>query len=232
MVAHQPQKAGQLSLAYYITFLNKLPLRNKLPLVGGIKMVKTKWTIDPAHSSIDFSVRHMMISRVIGTFQTFDASIEADPADLTTAKIQLTVDLSSIHTRNRDRDQHLISSDFFDIDKYPLLTFQTTNISKKGVHEYVVTGDVNLHGVTRQETFTVVFEGVAKDPISGAEKAGYSANGVIKRSNYGLTWNTPLETGGVLIGDDVKVTIHIEAAKRSINIKKQRVVGSPHRAFP
>ncbi|MBE3570604.1 MAG: polyisoprenoid-binding protein [Bacillales bacterium] len=176
-------------------------------------MTKSKWIVDPAHSNIDFSVRHMMISRVKGAFKSFNASIKADPTDLTTAEIQVEIDLSSIDTRNSDRDQHLKSADFFDIEKYPTLTFRTTNITRTGDGEYEVTGDVNFHGVTRPETFTVVFEGVAKDPMSGKEKAGFSANGVIKRSNYNLTWNAPLETGGVLVGDDVKVAIYIEAAK-------------------
>lgn len=178
-------------------------------------MTVSKWTVDAAHSSIDFSVKHMMVSKVKGAFQKFNASVEADPNNLTTANIDFTIDVASIDTRNNDRDNHLRSPDFFDVEKYPTMTFKSTKIVKTDDDEYDVTGDVTLHGVTRSETFSVTFEGLAKDPMSGAEKIGFSANGKIKRSDYGLTWNAALETGGVLVGDDIKVSIEIEAAKEA-----------------
>ncbi len=177
-------------------------------------MAKTKWAVDASHSSVDFSIRHMMIAKVKGTFHTFEAQIEADPADLTTADITVEVDLSSIDTRNADRDAHLRSADFFDVENNPKMTFKSTQIVKTGDGEYEVTGDLTLHGVTRTETFEVSFEGAGKDPW-GNEKAGFSATGSIKRSDYGLTYNAALETGGVLIGDEVKVSIEIEAAKQA-----------------
>lgn len=177
-------------------------------------MAKTKWIVDPTHSSIDFTIRHMMIAKVKGTFHTFEANIEADPTDLTTADVQFSIDLSSIDTRNDDRDAHLRTADFFDIEKYPKLTFQSTQITKTGDREYNVTGNLNLHGVTRPETFSVTFEGQGKDPW-GNEKAGFSGQGSLKRSDYGLTWNAALETGGVLVGDEVKVSIEIEASKQA-----------------
>ncbi|MBB2482712.1 polyisoprenoid-binding protein [Bacillus sp. APMAM] len=178
-------------------------------------MTKSKWVVDATHSGIDFSVKHMMVSKVKGAFHSFNATIEADPADLTTANIDFTVDVASIDTRNADRDGHLKSGDFFDAEKYPTMTFKATNIVKKDEDEYAVTGDMSIHGVTRPETFTVTFEGVAKDPMSGAEKIGFSAEGKVKRSDYGLTWNAALETGGVLVGDDIKINIEIEAAKEA-----------------
>ncbi|KQL52343.1 hypothetical protein AN964_01480 [Heyndrickxia shackletonii] len=178
-------------------------------------MTKSKWVVDTTHSGIDFSVKHMMVSKVKGAFHSFNATIEADPADLTTANIDFTVDVASIDTRNADRDGHLKSGDFFDAEKYPTMTFKATNIVKKDEDEYAVTGDMSIHGVTRPETFTVTFEGVAKDPMSGAEKIGFSAEGKVKRSDYGLTWNAALETGGVLVGDDIKINIEIEAAKEA-----------------
>lgn len=178
-------------------------------------MTVSKWTVDAAHSSIDFSVKHMMVSKVKGAFQKFNASVEADPNNLTTANIDFTIDVASIDTRNNDRDNHLRSADFFDVEKYPTMTFKSTKIVKTDDDEYDVTGDVTLHGVTRSETFSVTFEGLAKDPMSGAEKIGFSANGKIKRSDYGLTWNAALETGGVLVGDDIKVSIEIEASKEA-----------------
>lgn len=175
-------------------------------------MAKTKWVVDATHSSIDFSIKHMMIAKVKGTFQTFEADIEADPEDLSTADIEFKVDLSSIDTRNSERDAHLKSADFFDVEKYPTMTFKSTSIQKTSDNEYAVTGDLTLHGTTNQETFTVVYEGGGKDPW-GNEKTGYSVEGVIKRTDYGLVWNAALETGGVLVGEDVKVSLDIEAAK-------------------
>ncbi|KKI90274.1 hypothetical protein WQ54_20065 [Bacillus sp. SA1-12] len=177
-------------------------------------MAKTKWNIDPAHSSIDFSVKHMMFATVKGGFQSFQAEIEADPSDLTTAEISFTVDLASVDTRNEDRDNHLRSADFFDVENQPTLTFKATNIENTDENEYVVTGDLNLHGVTKQEIFTVAFEGTGIDPW-GNEKAGFAAEGKIKRSDYGLTWNAPLEAGGVLVGDQIKISLQIQAAKQA-----------------
>lgn len=177
-------------------------------------MAKSKWIVDSTHSSIDFTIRHMMIAKVKGTFHTYEAQIEADPTDLTTADIQVTVDLSSIDTRNKDRDAHLRSADFFDVEKHPKMTFHSTRIVKTGDGEYDVTGNLTIRGVTRPETFSVTFEGAGKDPW-GNEKVGFSGQGTIKRSDYGLTYNAALETGGVLIGDEVKVSVEIEASKQA-----------------
>ncbi|MCR2805188.1 YceI family protein [Paenibacillus soyae] len=176
-------------------------------------MAKTKWVVDASHSAVDFSVRHMMIAKVKGTFHAFEANIEADPNDLTSAVISFKIDLSSVDTRNKDRDAHLTTADFFDVEQYPTLDFKATAIARTGEGEYAVTGDVTLHGVTRSETFEVTFEGAAKDPW-GNEKAGFSATGAIKRSDYGLTYNAALETGGVLIGDEVKISLEIEAVQQ------------------
>ena len=177
-------------------------------------MTKTKWTVDPTHSAIEFSVKHMMIAKVKGSFNKFDANISADPADLTTAEIDFTVDLASIDTRNNDRDNHLRSADFFDVEKNPTLTFKATNVQKTDEDTYAITGDVTLNGVTREETFDITFEGQGKDPW-GTEKAGFSGKGKVKRSDYGLTYNAALETGGVLIGDQITLSIDIEAAKEA-----------------
>jgi polyisoprenoid-binding protein YceI len=177
-------------------------------------MAKSKWSIDTAHSIVEFSVRHMMIAKVRGVFHTFEAEVEADPYDLTTADVQISVDLRSIDTRNEDRDNHLRSADFFDVEKYPKMTFRSTRIVKTGEGAYDVTGDLTLHGVTRPETFQVTFEGSGKD-LWGNEKVGFSGQGSIKRSDYGLTYNAALETGGVLIGDEVKVFVEIEASRQA-----------------
>ncbi|MBP1967017.1 YceI family protein [Paenibacillus aceris] len=176
-------------------------------------MAKSKWAVDASHSSIDFSVRHMMIAKVKGTFHSFEAQIEADAEDLTSANILFQVDISSIDTRNSDRDTHLRSADFFDSEQHPTMTFQSTQITKTSDGEYAVTGNLSMHGVTKPETFDVTFEGVGKDPW-GNEKVGFSAVGSIKRADYGLTYNAVLETGGVLIGDEVKISIEIEGVKQ------------------
>ncbi|QOR66015.1 YceI family protein [Cytobacillus suaedae] len=175
-------------------------------------MTKTKWAVDPTHSSVEFSIKHMMFTNVRGAFNSFDASIVADPTDLTSADITFSVDLSSIDTRNADRDNHLRSADFFDVENKPSMTFTSTNISRKSDNEYDVTGDLSLNGVTKSQNFLVTFEGSGKDPW-GNEKAGFSVEGTINRSDFGLTWNAALETGGVLVGDKVKVSLQIQAAK-------------------
>lgn len=177
-------------------------------------MTKVKWAVDTAHSAVEFSVRHMMIAKVKGVFHTFEANVEADVNDLTTADISFAIDLGSVDTRNGDRDAHLKSADFFDIEQFPTLQFKATSITKTGEGEYDLTGEVTLHGVTRSETFEVTFEGSGKDPW-GSTKAGFSATGAIKRSDYGLTYNAALETGGVLIGDEVKISLEIEALQQA-----------------
>ncbi|MHB1681680.1 MAG: YceI family protein [Bacilli bacterium] len=177
-------------------------------------MSKQKWAVDAAHSSIDFSIKHMMVAKVKGSFHTFDAVIDADPEDLTTASIEFSVDVASIDTRNGDRDTHLRSADFFDVENHPKMTFKSTKIVKKSEGEYDVTGDLSIRGVTRPESFLVTYEGQGKDPW-GNEKAGFSGHGAISRSDYGLTYNSVLETGGVLIGDQIQISIEIEAGKQA-----------------
>lgn len=175
-------------------------------------MVKSKWMLDPAHSSVDFSVKHMMIANVKGTFNQFDATIEADPDDLTSASIELNIDLASVDTRNADRDNHLRSADFFNVEKNPKMTFTTTNIERKGEGEYNVTGNLTIAGVTKSETISVTYEGSGVDPW-GNVKVGFTADGSLNRSDYGLTWNSALETGGVLVGDKIKISLDIQASK-------------------
>ncbi len=175
-------------------------------------MAKTVWNVDKSHSTVDFSVKHMMFATVKGGFQEYDATIVADPTDLTTADIEFTVDVASIDTRSSDRDAHLRSADFFDVDNHPKMTFKATTIEKTDDNEYNVTGDLTLRGTTKSETFSVVFEGTGQDPW-GNEKAGFAVEGKLKRSDYGLTWNAPLEAGGVLVGDQIKIALQLQAAK-------------------
>jgi polyisoprenoid-binding protein YceI len=156
----------------------------------------------------------MMVATVRGTFHDFEATIDADPADLTTADIEFSIDTKSIDTRNKDREGHLMSADFFDVENHPKITFKSTKIVKTGDDEYDVTGDLTIRETTHQETFKATFEGQGKDPW-GNEKVGFSAAGKINRTDYGLVWNVALETGGVLVADQVKIQIEIEASKEA-----------------
>lgn len=175
-------------------------------------MTTSKWLLDASHSVVEFSVKHLMIAKVRGLFHTFDANIEADLNDLSTATIAVNIDLASVDTRNEDRDNHLKSADFFDVENSPSLNFVATSIKAAGADEYTLVGNVTLQGVTKEESFKVTFEGASTDPW-GNEKAGFSATGSLKRSDYGLTYNAALETGGVLIGDDIKINIEFELQK-------------------
>lgn len=175
-------------------------------------MTTSKWVLDASHSVVEFSVKHLMIAKVRGMFHQFDANIEADISDLTSAKVEVNIDLSSVDTRNADRDNHLKSADFFDVENNPNMKFEVTSITAAGSDEYNLVGNLTLHGITKEESFKLTFEGASTDPW-GNEKAGFSATGSLKRSDYGLTYNAALETGGVLIGDDVKINIEIEAQK-------------------
>ncbi|PIC79368.1 hypothetical protein CSV75_12285 [Sporosarcina sp. P18a] len=176
-------------------------------------MTKAKWNVDTAHSTIEFSVRHMMISNVKGTFNEFQGTIEADPQDLTDASVDFTIDANSIDTRKSDRDNHLRSADFFDVENYPNLSFKATTIKKTSNDTYDVTGDFTIKDTTKPVTFNVTFEGIAKDPMSGDEAAGFSGETKINRKDFGLTWNAALETGGVVVSDEVKIHIEIQLRK-------------------
>lgn len=175
-------------------------------------MTKKLWAIDEAHTSVEFSVRHMMVAKVKGVFTSFTADISADPSDLTTAEIEFNVDLNSIDTRNSDRDNHLRSADFFDVDNHPQMTFKATKIVKTDDDEYEMTGDLTILGITKTEKFKVTYEGQGKDPW-GNLKVGFSAKGSIDRSDYGMVFNSALETGGVMIGEKVKINLDIEAVE-------------------
>ena len=168
-----------------------------------------KWTIDQSHSSVGFTVKHMMVSKVKGVFDSYTADIETvDLSDLTEAKISFAFDVASINTRNEDRDNHLKSADFFDVDQYPKITFNSTAITKSG-DDFKVTGDLTIKDVTKQVTFDVEFNGKGINPW-GQEVYGFEAESKIDREEFGLTWNAALETGGVLVGKDIKIQVELE----------------------
>ncbi len=167
------------------------------------------WEIDVAHSSIGFGIRHLMVSTVRGSFNTFNGTVTLDGDDPTTARIAVTIDPASVDTRESKRDEHLRSADFFDVAKYPAMTFTSTKVEKAGAG-FTVTGDLTMHGVTREVVLAV--DGplaTVKDPWGG-QRAGLRATATLSRKDFGLTWNKALETGGVVVGDEVAIVIDLE----------------------
>jgi polyisoprenoid-binding protein YceI len=171
------------------------------------------WNIDPVHSVAEFKVRHMMISNVKGHFSKVSGVLTRDEADHTKSRIEAVIDAASIDTRDAQRDTHLKSADFLDVEKFPTLTFKSTRISRVSDGELAVAGDLTVHGVTRNVVFTV--EGPTpptKDPW-GNTRIGLSATAKISRKDFGLTWNAALETGGIMVGEEVAITLEVEFVK-------------------
>ena len=173
---------------------------------------KTKWSIDQAHSEISFKVRHLMISHVKGTFKTFDASIYTIGKDFRTTEVDLWIDASSINTGDTKRDEHLKSPDFFDVENYPKITFEGSGLKDLGDDMYELKGSLTIKGVSRPVTLAVEHGGIMSDPW-GNVKAGFSITGKINRKDWGLNWNAALEAGGVLVGEEVKISCDIELLK-------------------
>ncbi|AIQ21300.1 hypothetical protein H70357_34890 [Paenibacillus sp. FSL H7-0357] len=175
-------------------------------------MSNVNWEVDPDHSSVEFSVTHLMINKIKGVFEHFQATLSFDPNDLTTMGIQASIDANSLTTRQRQRDEHLRSDEFFHAAKYPTITFQSTSCVLAGERQYELTGNLTLHGVTKPITFQTVFEGLNKDP-RGRERAGFHSIASIERNEFGLSFNSPLETGGIIVGNEVKIELYIEAIR-------------------
>ena len=173
------------------------------------------WNLDPAHTSVQFSVRHLMVSTVRGAFGKLSGTVQVEEKDLTRSKIQATIDAASIDTRVEKRDTHLKSPDFLDVARYPTIVFVSTKVEAGAPGHFKVIGDLTLHGVTREVSLDV--EGPTpeiKDP-RGDTRAGAQATTTINRKDFGLTWNQVLETGGVAVGDEVTITIDVEATKQT-----------------
>jgi len=173
----------------------------------------TTWNIDAAHSVAEFKVKHMMISNVKGQFTSLTGSLILDEADVTKSRVEATIDAASINTREPQRDTHLKSADFFDVENFAALTFQSTKVARTGDGELAVDGDLTIHGVTRSVRFAV--EGPTppgKDPW-GNTRIGLAATTKINRKDFGLHWNAALETGGILVGEDVTITLDVQFVK-------------------
>jgi polyisoprenoid-binding protein YceI len=178
-------------------------------------MSATVYDIDPAHSSAHFSVRHMMITNVRGEFTKVSGTVTFDPDNPGASQVEATIDVASLHTREEQRDAHLRSADFFDVAKFPEIKFVSKSVERLGDGEHSVKGDLTIHGVTKEVTFRV--DGPTpeiKDPW-GNTKAGATATAKINRKDFGLVWNVALETGGVLVGEQVSISLEVELARRA-----------------
>lgn len=175
-------------------------------------MARNTWNIDPSHTTVEFSVRHLMIATVKGYFNNVSGVVEADPSDLTTATIEGTIEAASIDTRDEQRDAHLRSGDFFEVETHPNLTLKSTKIERVSDNEYKMHADLTMRGKTLPTVWDLTFEGEMTDPF-GNHKIGLSATTKVNRKDWGLNWNAALETGGVLVSDEVKIAIDTQAAK-------------------
>jgi polyisoprenoid-binding protein YceI len=172
---------------------------------------KTEWKLDPTHSTIEFSAKHLMITTVKGRIADVEGTIYTDEKDPKNSSVEATLKATSIDTRTDQRDQHLRSADFLNVEKYPEIKFRSTRI-EGGQKEFKLTGELTIRDVTKPITLDVHYEGETKDPWGGL-RAGFSAKGKIDRRDWGLTWNQALETGGVVVGNDIKIELEIQAVK-------------------
>jgi polyisoprenoid-binding protein YceI len=175
-------------------------------------MATNTWNIDTSHSAIHFWVRHLVISKVHGRFAKWSGALSFDEQDPTRSSVEVRIDADSIDTQVADRDAHLKSADFLDAANHPALTFKSRRIEQRG-DGYLVTGDLTIRGTTREVVLEADFAGLAKDPW-GNQRAGFSAKTALDRRDYGLTWNAAVETGGVLVGEKVEISIELEAVKQ------------------
>ncbi|MDX1758013.1 YceI family protein [Yeosuana marina] len=174
-------------------------------------MKTTKWVLDPAHSEITFKVKHLMISHVKGAFKTFEASIDGE--DFRSSNFNVTIDTGSISTNNDDRDAHLKSPDFFEVDQYPKITFVSKSLKKVDDDEFKLIGDLTIKGTNQEIKLDTEFGGFMKDPY-GNEKAGFSIKGKLNRKDFGLNWNAALEAGGVMVGNEIKINAEVQFVKQ------------------
>ena len=174
---------------------------------------KTKWTIDPSHSEIAFKVKHLMIVNVKGVFTEYNPSIYTNDDDFTTAEFDFWMNPNSLKTNDEKRDAHLRSADFFDTEHHKEITFRSNTIEKTGEDEYELWGDLTIKGITKKIKLNVEFGGIQKDPWGG-ERAGFSITGKVNRKDWELNWNAVLESGGVLVGDNVNIACEVELVKQ------------------
>jgi polyisoprenoid-binding protein YceI len=181
-------------------------------------MAKTKWLLDPMHSELQFKIKHLMISNVSGSLKDFNAEVETEEEDFSTAAINLTAQMDSISTNNEQRDAHLRNSDFFEVEKYPELKFKSTKVEKVDSDTFILQGELTMKGVTKQVKLNVEFNGVVKDPW-GNERAAFAVTGKINRTDWGVNFNSVLETGGVMLSEEVKINSEIQLLKQAVSVR-------------
>lgn len=172
------------------------------------------WQIDLAHSEINFTVRHMMISKVRGQFESFSGSVNFDEANPSNTTVEISIDVNSINTKDAQRDAHLRSADFFDVENYPTMTFVSKRVEQHSANSGRLIGDLTIRGVTKEVALDVEYAGQVTSPW-GTTNAGFSASGKINRKDWGLVWNVALETGGLLVGEEVQIDIEMELIKQA-----------------
>ncbi|AYD48324.1 YceI family protein [Arachidicoccus soli] len=180
-------------------------------------METTKWLLDPAHSELTFKIKHLMISNVSGAFKNFSAKAETEGMDFSKANINLTAEMNSISTNNEQRDAHLRNSDFFEVEKFPQLKFTSTQIEQTDDESFNLHGNLTMKGITKPVKLTMEFNGIMKDPY-GQEKAGFLVSGKINRSDWGINMNVALETGGLMLGEDVRIQCEVQFVRQGINV--------------
>jgi polyisoprenoid-binding protein YceI len=189
----------------------KLLIVATLTAAAALPVAADTYNVDPSHSEAGFQIRHL-VSQVRGKFDDYKGTIQLDPAKMENSTVEFAIKAASIDTGNADRDKHLRSADFFDVEKYPEITFKSKSIKATGKDQYAVTGTFTMHGVSKELTLPVTFGGTAKDPW-GNQRAGFSTATTLARKDYGIVWNKALDTGGALLGDDVKIEINLETVK-------------------
>ena len=180
-------------------------------------MKTTKWLLDPAHSELTFKIKHLMISNVSGAFKNFSAEVETEEADFSKATISLTAEMNSISTNNEQRDAHLRSTDFFDVEKFPQLKFTSTGIEQTGSESFNLHGNLTLKGVTKPVKLNMEFNGIVND-LQGYEKAGFMVSGIMDRQDWGINLNMSLETGGLMLGRDVRIQSELQFIKQGATV--------------
>jgi polyisoprenoid-binding protein YceI len=174
---------------------------------------KTKWLIDPAHTQIQFKVKHLVIATVTGSFDKFEGMMDSSREDFTDAEVWFSADTASVNTGTPDRDNHLISADFFDSANHPKLTFKSASIKKKDGDKYKLAGDLTIRGTSRSIDLDVEYGGLMKDPW-GNTKVGFELTGKLHRKDYGLNWNAITEAGGLVVSEEVKISINVELSRQ------------------
>jgi polyisoprenoid-binding protein YceI len=180
-------------------------------------MAQTKWILDSTHSELGFKIKHLMITNVSGSFKNFTAEVTSEDGNFNNAQINLSAEMASITTNNEQRDAHLLNGDFFDVEQYPELKFQSTKFEQKDSDTYTLNGELTMKGITKPVKLNVEYTGVTKDPWGG-ERAGFVVTGKLNRSDWGVSFNGVLETGGVVLSEEVRINGEIQLVKQAVSV--------------